>query len=283
MAKMASPEDLISMQPFFEDEIIKICGSRQKCPIYSMFGKPNNLGKYFSLNPISIYNNILVSVDRISAKQTAGIRITNRSDYAIGFDLSKNGSLLFSHTSSSSGDYLRSGDYIEYFDTSTATYSINLGMHCSDGHTIDQLCPTCQKKLTINGNIPDNNDFYTVATRFVMTRVITLNVEEGGSGPDPDPGPDPSLETNDIEVQIRNLGYDPISWSIASQKPVTSTITVQYVANGRTYILGTISRGSSTGSSGGMAKSTYNSITSWKCTPSSDDTYRYTVGPNEYQ
>ena len=278
---MASPEDLVSMQPLFEDEIIEICGSRQKCPIYSMFVGTSNLGKYFTLNSITIYNNILVSVDRISAKQIAGIRIINRSDYAIGFDLSKNGSLLFSHTSSSSGDYLRSGDHIEYFDTSTATYSINLSMHCSDGNIIYQLCPTCQKKLTINGNIPDNDDFYTVATRLGMVRVITLDVEEGGSGPDP--GPDPSLETNDIEIQITNLGYDPISWSIVSQKPVASTITVQYVVNGSTRTLGTISSGSSTGSSGRMNKSTYNSITSWKCTPSSDDTYRYTVGPNEYQ
>lgn len=277
MAKMASPEDLVLMQPLFEDEIIEICGSRQKCPIYSMFGGSSNLGKYFTLNSVSIYNNILVSVDKISAKQTAGIRIVNQSNYAIGFDLSKNGSLLFSHTSSSSGDYLRSGDYIEYFDTSTATYSINLSMHYSDGHVIDQLCPTCQKKLTINGNIPNNDDFYTVATRLGMLRVINLNVEEGGSGPDP------SLERNDIEVQIRNLGYDPISWSIVSQKPVASTITVQYVANGRTYTLGTINSGSNSGSSGSMAKSTYNSITSWKCTPSSDDTYRYTVSPNEYQ
>lgn len=276
MAKMASPEDLVSMQPLFEDEIIEICGSRQKCPIYLMFGAAN-LGKYFTLNSLSIHPNILVSVDRISAKQIAGIKIINRSDYAIGFDLSKNGSLLFSHTSSSSGDYLGSGNYIEYFDTSTATYSINLGMHCSDGHIINQLCPTCQKKLTINGNIPDNDDFYTVATRLGMTRVITLNVEEGGSGPDP------SLETNDIEVQIRNLGYDSITWSIVSQKPVTSRITVQYVVNGSTRTLGTINSGSSYGSSGSMAKSTYNSITSWKCSPSSDDTYRYTVGPNEYQ
>lgn len=278
---MASPEDLVSMQPLFEDEIIEICGSRQKCPIYRLFTSDSQLGKYFTLNSTSMYNNGLVSVDRISAKWTAGIRIVNQSDYAIGFDLSKNGSLLFSHTSSSSGDYLRSGDDIEYFDTSTATYSINLGMHCSDGNIIDQLCPTCQKKLTINGSIPDNDDFYTVATRLGMVRVIALNVEEGGSGPDP--GPNPSLETNDIEVQIRNLGYDPISWSIVSQKPVASTITVQYVVNGSTRTLGTISSGSSTGSSGRMNKSTYNSITSWKCTPSSDDTYRYSVGPNEYQ
>lgn len=276
MAKMASPEDLVSMQPLFEDEIIEICGSRQKCPIYSMFGA-SGLGKYFTLNSISIYNNILVSVDRISAKRIAGIRIINQSDYAIGFDLLKNGSLLFSHTSSSSGEYLGSGQFIEYFDTSTATYSINLSMHCSDGHIIDQLCPTCQKKLTINGNISDNDDFYTVATQLGMTRVITLNVDEGGSGPSP------SLPKNDIEVQIRNLGHDPISWNIVSQHPVASTITVQYVANGSTRTLGTISSGSSTGSSGSMAKSTYNSITSWKCTPSSDDTYRYTVGPNEYQ
>lgn len=281
MAKMASPEDLVAMQPFFEDEIIEICGSRQKCPIYSMFTRSNNLGKYFTLNSLSIYTNMLVSIDRISVKQAAGIRIINRSDYAIGFDLSKDGSLLFSHTSSSSGDYLGSGDYIEYFDTSTATYSINLGMHCSDGHVIDQLCPTCQKKLTINGNIPDNNDFYTVATRLGMVKVIALDVEEGGSGPDP--GPDPGLQANDIEVQIRNLGYDPISWLIVSQEPVASTITIQYVVNGSTRTLGTINRGSRTGSSGSMDKSTYNSITSWKCTPSSDDTYKYTVGPNEYQ
>ena len=150
-------------------------------------------------------------------------------------------------------------------------------MHYSDRHTIDQLCPTCQKKLTINGNIPDNDDFYTVATQLGMTRVILFNVEEN------DPGPSPSLQKNDIEVRITNLGYDPISWSIVSQHPVASAITVQYVANGRTYTLGTISNGSSTGSSGYMAKSTYNSITSWKCTPSSDDTYRYIVGPNEYQ
>lgn len=280
MKKKASPEDLILMQPFFEDEIIEICGSRQKCPIYSMFGAAN-LGKYFTLDSLSIYPNILVSVDRITAKQLAGIRIINRSDYAIGFDLSKNGSLLFSHTSSSSGDYLGSGDYIEYFDTSTATYSINLGMHCSDGHVIYQLCPTCQKKLTINSNIPDNNDFYTVATWLGRIKIISLNVEEGGSGPDP--GPDPGLKTNDIEIQIRNLGFDSITWSIVSQKPVASTITVQYVANGRTYTLGTINSGSSSGSKGSMNKSKYKSITSWKCTPSSDDTYRYTVGPNEYQ
>lgn len=277
MAKMASPEDLVAMQPFFEDEIIEICGSRQKCPIYRLFTNYSQLGKYFSLNSTSMYNNGLVSVDRISIKQSAGIRIINRSDYAIGFDLLKNGSLLFSHTSSSSGDYLGSGQSIEYFDTSTATYSINLNMHCGDRHTIDQLCPTCQKKLTINGNIPDNDDFYTVATRLGMVKVIVLDVEEG------DPGPDPSLPTNDIEVQIRNLDYDPVSWSIVSQHPVASTITIQYVVNGSTRTLGTISRGSSTGSSGSMTKSTYNSITSWKCTPSSDDTYKYTVGPNEYQ
>lgn len=276
MAKMASPEDLVSMQPRFEDEIIEICGSRQKCPIDSMFGVAD-LGKYFTLNSLSTHPNILVSVDRISAKPLAGIRIINQSDYAIGFDLSKNGSLLFSHTSSSSGDYLRSGDYIEYFDTVLATYSINLGMHYSDGHIIDQLCPTCQKKPTINGSIPNSDNFYTVATRLGVTRFITLNVKEGGSGPDP------GLETNDIEVQIRNLSHDPISWSIVSQHPVTSTITVQYVANGSTRTLGTISSGSSTGLSGNMAKSTYNSITSWKCTPSLDDTYRYSVSPNEYQ
>lgn len=276
MAKMASPEDLVSMQPYFEDEIIEICGSRQKCPINSMFGV-TNLGKYFTLNSLSTFPNILVSVDRISAKQTAGIRILNQSDYAIGFDLRKNGAILITHSSSSDSGYLRSGDYIEYHDTSTATYSINLDMHYSDGHTVDQLCPTCQKKLIINGNISDNDDFYTVATRLGMTRVITLNVDEGGSGPSP------GLQMNDIEVQIRNLSHDPISWHIVSQYPVASTITVQYVVNGSTRTLGTISSGSSTGSSGSMSKSTYNSITSWKCTPSSDNTYRYTVGPNEYQ
>lgn len=276
MAKMASPEDLVSMQPLFEDEIIEICGSRTKCPIYSMFGA-SGLGKYFTLNSVSIYNNVLVSVDRISTKLSAGIRIVNQSDYAIGFDLRKNGAILITHSSSSDSGYLKSGQEIEYFDTSTATYSINLGMHCSDGHVVDQLCPTCQKKLTINGNIPDNDDFYTVATRLGMVRVISLNVDEGGSGPNP------GLQRNDIEVQIRNLGHDPISWSIVSQRPVASTITVQYIANGSTRTLGTISSGSSTGSSGSMDKSTYNSITSWKCTPSSDGTYRYSVGPNEYQ
>ena len=276
MAKMASPEDLISMQPLFEDEIIEICGSRQKCPINSMF-RVTQLGKYFTLNSLSTFPNILVSVDRISTKLSAGIRIVNQSDYAIGFDLRKNGAILITHSSSEDSGYLKSGQEIEYFDTSTATYSINLDMHCSDNRTIDQLCPTCQKKLTINGSIPDDTDFYTVATQLGMVRVISLNVDEGGSGPSP------GLQTNDIEVQIRNLSRDPISWHIVSQHPVASTITVQYVVNGSTRTLGTISSGSSTGSSGSMTKSTYNSITSWKCTPSSDNTYRYTVGPNEYQ
>lgn len=223
------------------------------------------------------YNLAMVSKWNKADFGAAGIRIINRSDYAIGFDLSKNGYPLFSHTSSSSGDYLGSGQSIEYFDTSPATYSINLSMHCGDGHTIDRLCPTCQKKLTINGNIPDNDDFYTVATRLGMMRVIILDVEEGGLSPDP------ILRTNNIEVQITELGFDPVSWSIVSQDPVASTITVEYVVNGSTHTLGTISQGSNTGSSGLMIKSRYNSITSWKCIPSSDATYRYTVNPNEYQ
>lgn len=201
---MASPEDLISMQPLFEDEIIEICGSRQKCPINSMF-RVTQLGKYFTLNSLSTFPNILVSVDRISTKLSAGIRIVNQSDYAIGFDLRKNGAILITHSSSEDSGYLKSGQEIEYFDTSTATYSINLDMHCSDNRTIDQLCPTCQKKLTINGSIPDDTDFYTVATQLGMVRVISLNVDEGGSGPSP------GLQTNDIEVQIRNLSRDPIS------------------------------------------------------------------------
>lgn len=95
--------------------------------------------------------------------------------------------------------------------------------------------------------------------------------------------PPPSKEDNDIEVQITNLNYDPISWSIWSQHPVASTITVEYFYNGSTHTLGTINSGQSYGQSGSLSKSIYNAISYWRCTPSSDDTYNYTVGPNEYQ
>lgn len=280
---MASPEDLISLSPVFENEIIAICGNRQKCPRRKLFTDSSQLGKYFDvgLTPITDINR-LVPIDDILVKPTGGIHISNGSDYYIGFDLYKDGALLFSHSSSSSGEYLAPGNYIEYIDTSTATYAIDLAMHYSDGHgTIDQLCPNCQKQILINRIVPDT-DVYTISTQLNMMVSIILDVQDKTIDP-PDPPDPPSKETNDVEIQIRNLNFDPISWSIYSQHPVTSTITVQYFYNGSAHTLGTISKGQSYGGTGNLSKSIYNSISYWRCIPSSDDTYNYVAGPNEYQ
>lgn len=254
--KMASPEDLISLRPQYENEIIAICENRQKCPRRRLFTDSSQLGKYFKvgLAPITDIDR-LVPIDDIAIKPSAGIRIENLSDYYIGFNLYKDGALLFSHSSSSSGEYLAPDDYIEYVDISTATYSIELDMHYSEGDgTIGQLCPTCQKQILINGSVPDTNDAYVVDTILGTMHVVQLEVQDKNTDPPP------SKKTNDIEIQIRNLGYDPVSWSIQSQYPVASTITVQYFYNGSTHTLGTISKGQSSGESGSLSKSIYNSI-----------------------
>lgn len=176
-SKMASPEDLIFKSPTFEDEIIDICGDRQKCPTYALFGG-SQLGKYFSVGAF-LDKNKLVPIDRVSAKLTGGIHISNLSDCYIGFDLYKNGALLFSHSSSSSGEYLAPDDYIEYFDTSTATYSIELDMHYSEGDgVVRQLCPDCKKQILINGAVPDTNDAYIVNTVLGSMRTVQLEVRD---------------------------------------------------------------------------------------------------------
>ena len=253
-SKMASPEDLISLSPYFEDEIINICGDRQKCPIYNLFSG-SQLGKYFN-HGVFLDKYKLVPIGNISTKPIGTIYIENASDYYIGFDLYKDGALLFSHSSSSSGEYLAPGDHIEYIDTSTATYAIDLAMHYSEGDgRIEQLCPTCQKQILINGVVPDTDDTYIVSIELWHAKSIRLEVQDEGADPPP-----PGKKTNDIEIQITNLNFDPVSWSLQSQYPVASTITIQYFYNGSTHTLGTISKGQSSGASGSLSKSIYNSI-----------------------
>lgn len=253
-SKMASPEDLISLSPYFEDEIINICDDRQKCPTYALFGG-SQLGKYFSVGAFPDKHQ-LVPIDRVSARPIGTIYIENASDYYIGFDLYKDGALLFSHSSSSSGEYLAPGDHIEYNDTSTATYAIDLAMHYSEGDgRIEQLCPTCKKQILINGVVPDTDDTYIVSIELWHAKSIQLDVQDEGADPPP-----PGKKTNDIEIQITNLNFDLVNWHLQSQYPVTSTITIQYFYNGSTYTLGTISKGQSSGESGRLSKSIYNSI-----------------------
>lgn len=183
-SKMASPEDLIFKSPTFEDEIIDICGDRQKCPTYALFGG-YQLGKYFNVGPF-LDKSKLVPIDKVSAKPIGTIYIENASNYYIGFDLYKDGALLFSHSSSSSGEYLAPGDHIEYDDTSTATYAIDLAMHYSEGDgRIEQLCPTCKKQILINGVVPDTDDTYIVSIEFWHTKSIRLEVQDEGADPPP--------------------------------------------------------------------------------------------------
>lgn len=284
MAKMASPEDLILKQAYFENEIIEICGSRTKCPIYTKFRNINELGQYFSVPAIVGKQNKLVPIDDVTAREFGIIHISNASDYSIGFDLQKDGALLFSHSSSSSGEYLQPGDYIEYADFTPATYSIDVGMHYSNGSIIQQLCPTCTDKLLINGLVPSVNDFYTVSTSIGRAISVTLDIQvNSGTDPDPDPDPGEQLTPLQIEIAMTNMIFDPHTYRIRSPQPVTSTLTIQYFANGQVYTLGTINKGQSIGTAGSIFKSVYDSISYWRAVPSSDSTYRYSVAPNEYQ
>ena len=280
--KMASPEDLILKQAYFENEIIEICGSRTKCPTHAKFVNANGLEQYFSV-PVSVSKkNKLVPIDDVTAREFGIIHIYNASDYSIGFDLQKDGALLFSHSSSSSGEYLQPGDYIEYADFTPATYSIDVGMHYSNGSIIQQLCPTCTDKLLINGSIPSVNDFYTVSTIIGKAVSVRLDIQVN-SGTDPDPDPGEQLTPLQIEIAMTNMTFDPHTYRIQSPRPVTSTLTIQYFANGQVYTLGTINKGQSIGMAGSISKSVYDSISYWRAVPSSDSTYRYSVAPNEYQ